>query len=45
MNPLKRFGYKVGKQSVVDSRTNKLQSLAALYSRDHSAQILEEMNE
>jgi hypothetical protein len=36
INPLKRFGYKIGKQSVMDSRTMKLQSLAALYSRDHS---------
>lgn len=43
--PILRVGQKATKSSVMDSRTMKLQSLSAIYSRDHSKETFEEMVE
>lgn len=45
VRPIVRVGTKVGKSSTMDSRTMKLQSLSALYSREHSAETFKEMME
>ena len=45
IRPIPRFGTKAGKKSVMDSRTNKLQSLAAVYARDHSPETFAEMSQ
>jgi legumain len=36
IRPIKKFGVHVGVQSTIDSRTMKLQSLAAIYAREQS---------
>jgi legumain len=43
IRPVERVGAKTMDESVMDSRTNKLQSLAAIYAREHSPEIFEEM--
>jgi hypothetical protein len=45
IKPIMRVGVKVSKSSTMDSRTMKLQSLSALYSRDHSIETFNEMME
>ena len=43
IRPIARVGAKVMEESVMDSRTNKLQSLAAIYAREHSPEVFAEM--
>lgn len=40
IRPIMRIGSHVGKESVMDSRTMKLQSLAAVYARERSEESL-----
>lgn len=40
IRPVERVGRKVVEGSFMDSRTMKIQSLAALYAREHSAELL-----
>lgn len=43
IRPISRIGTKKAKQSVMDSRTMKLQSLSAIYAMERSAETLAEM--
>ena len=43
IRPINRIGTKKAKDSVMDSRTMKLQSLSAIYALEHSAETLTEM--
>lgn len=43
IRPISRIGTKKAKESVMDSRTMKLQSLSAIYALEHSAETLAEM--
>jgi hypothetical protein len=45
VKPIMKVGSKTSKSSNMDSRTMKLQSLSALYSREHSTGIFKEMME
>ena len=45
IRPITRMGTKKAKESVMDSRTMKLQSLSAIYALEHSAETLAEMVE
>lgn len=45
VRPIVRVGSKVSKDSTMDSRTMKLQSLSAVYARDRSPAIFKEMLE
>ena len=43
LKPIRRMGTKNGKESVMNSRTMKLQSLSAIYAREKSPETLAEM--
>ena len=43
IRPIRRMGTKHAKDSVMNSRTMKLQSLSAIYSREHTPETLKEM--
>lgn len=45
VRPIVRVGSRVSKESTMDSRTMKLQSLSAVYARDRSPSIFREMIE
>lgn len=43
IRPIRRFGTKKASESVMNSRTMKLQSLSAIYALEHSAETLAHM--
>jgi legumain len=45
LRPIQRTGSRISKESIMDSRTMKLQSLSASYSIHHSPEIFAEMME